>query len=184
VFPVNDQERRTFEQCDTRGHATTIVVVCSPDTTSAHNAQEYPCVHCRSCPCGRSSAHVFGCSAGKGPAPKPGQHHFSTLQDQCWEECERAGWDPKKRNSFGDETAHLHEEVSEAFRAYRKTHGFEITYDEDGKPQGVPIEHADVLIGLFYNAELNGYDLLEAVRIKHEYNLQRSYEAEGRRIHG
>jgi len=119
-------------------------------------------------------------------AGKPAVDPFSDasgLQKTLYNECVKAQWDPELTNSFGDETAHLHEEVTEAFRAYRKTHDFVIRYDADGKPQGVPIEHADVLIGLFYNAELNGYSLLDAVRIKHEYNLTRSYEREGRRVH-
>ncbi len=106
-----------------------------------------------------------------------------SLQQRCFEECEVAGWDPDKRNSFAEEVAHLHEEVSEAFREWRLHKDFEIRYAPDGKPTGIPIELADVLIGLFYNAELHGFDLLEAFEIKHRWNLSRSYEAEGRRLH-
>lgn len=107
-----------------------------------------------------------------------------TLQRRLFDECETAGWDPDKQNSFAEEIAHLHEEVSEAFREYRRYKNFEVRYQPDGKPVGIPIEFADVLIGLFYNAELHGFDLLEAVEIKHRFNLTRSYQAEGRRLHG
>lgn len=108
---------------------------------------------------------------------------MSELQRRLFDECETAGWDPDKRNSFAEECAHLHEEVSEAFREWRLHKDFEIRFDADGKPTGIPIELADVLIGLFYNAELHGFDLLAAVEVKHEWNLRRSYQAEGRTLH-
>jgi hypothetical protein len=40
-----------------------------------------------------------------------------------------------------------------------------------------------VLIGLFYNAQLHGYSLMDAVAIKHAWNLKRNYGTEGRRVH-
>jgi len=105
-----------------------------------------------------------------------------SLQRRLFDECETVHWDPDKRNTLAEEIAHLHEEVSEAFREWRLHKDCEIRY-VDGKPTGVPIEFADVLIGLFYNAELHGFDLLEAVEIKHRYNLTRDYVAEGRQLH-
>lgn len=95
----------------------------------------------------------------------------------------RAGWDPNNVNTFAEEIAHLHEEVSEAFRAYRLTKGCVLTTDAAGKPQGVPAELADVVIGIYYIAQRFGFDLDAAVERKHRYNLTRSYEAEGRRLH-
>lgn len=95
----------------------------------------------------------------------------------------RAGWDPADVNTFAEEIAHLHEEISEAFRAYRLTKGYDLTIDGNGKPQGVPAELADAAIGMFYMAERFGFDLLEAVEVKHAYNLTRSYALEGRRLH-
>ena len=113
----------------------------------------------------------------------PSDADLSALQRSLFEECEVAGWDPEKRNTFAEECAHLHEEVSEAFREWRLFKDFEIRYDADGKPTGIPIEFADVLIGLFYNAELHGFDLLAAVELKHRYNLTRDYQALGRQLH-
>lgn len=106
-----------------------------------------------------------------------------TLQREFYDECMISGWDPELKLSFGEEIAHLHEEVSEIFRALRQYHDFEIHYDENGKPQGIPIEMADVLIGLFYNAEVHGFDLLAAAEIKHKWNLRRNYRSEGRQVH-
>jgi NTP pyrophosphatase (non-canonical NTP hydrolase) len=105
------------------------------------------------------------------------------LQRRLFDECVSAGWDPHGMNSFAEECAHLHEEVSEAFREWRLHKDFAVRTDPDGKPTGIPIELADVLIGLFYNAELHGFDLLEAVEIKHQFNLRRSYATEGRQLH-
>lgn len=104
-------------------------------------------------------------------------------QRRLYDECVTAGWDAAKRNTFAEEIAHLHEELSEAFRAWRLNKDFRIAYREDGKPEGIPIELADVLIGLFYNAELHGFDLFAAVEEKHQYNLTRNYQAEGRQLH-
>ncbi|GAC1391349.1 MAG: hypothetical protein NVSMB46_03540 [Candidatus Saccharimonadales bacterium] len=106
-----------------------------------------------------------------------------SYQSRLYEECRSAGWDPELRNTFAEEIAHLHEELSEAFRALRQYHDYEIHYDDNGKPQGIPIELADVMIGLFYNAELHDFDLFNEVEIKHRYNLTRNYVTEGRQLH-
>lgn len=104
-------------------------------------------------------------------------------QQRLYEECVTAKWDEGKQNSFAEEIAHLHEELSEAFRAFRLYKDFEIHEGVNGKLEGIPIEFADVLIGLFYNAELHGFDLFDAVERKHQFNLNRNYTAEGRQLH-
>lgn len=111
------------------------------------------------------------------------QEQQKSYQRRLFDECVAANWDPEKRNTFAEEVAHLHEELSEAFRAWRRNKDCRTTVDENGKPQGVPIELADVLIGLFYNAELHGFDLFAAVEQKHQYNLTRNYVEEGRQLH-
>ena len=105
------------------------------------------------------------------------------LQRRLYDGEKLAGWDPDDKNSLAEEISHLHEEISEAFRAWRKTKSCILTVDEAGKPQGVPAELADAVIGMFYIAERWGFDLLEAVERKHAFNLTRSYAAEGRRLH-
>ena len=56
------------------------------------------------------------------------------------------GWWDKKR-PIEDTFVMLHCELSEAIEEYRNGHGLtEIYYSEDGKPEGVPIELADVVI--------------------------------------
>jgi NTP pyrophosphatase (non-canonical NTP hydrolase) len=99
------------------------------------------------------------------------------------EEAERAHWDDNLWNSFPEELAHLMAEVSEAFEAWRLYKDFDIHYDPDGTPQGVPIEFADVLFGLFYNVGLHGIDMSEALEVKHAFNMGRDYRTEGRQLH-
>lgn len=104
-------------------------------------------------------------------------------QRRLYEECRTANWDPDLVNTFAEEVAHLHEELSEAFRAWRVYGDCDMHEGAGGKPEGVPAEFADVLIGLFYNAELHGFDLFAAVEAKHRFNLGRDYVAEGRQLH-
>lgn len=100
------------------------------------------------------------------------------------EEAEVAHWDDHLWNSFGEELAHLMAEVTEAFEAWRLYKDLDIHYDTEGIPQGVPIEFADILLGLFYNVGLHHIDMTEAILIKHAYNVTRDYRAEGRQLHG
>jgi NTP pyrophosphatase (non-canonical NTP hydrolase) len=104
------------------------------------------------------------------------------LQRRLFDECVTAKWDPERRNTFAEEIAHLHEELSEAFRAWRRYKDCEVR-EVNGKLEGVPIQFADALIGMFYNAELHGFDLLAAVEQKHQFNLKRNYVNEGRQLH-
>lgn len=108
---------------------------------------------------------------------------FARLQHFVYKECRESEWDPDDKNSFAEEIAHLHAELSEAFEAWRLRGDATILIQFDGKPTGVPIEFADVLIGLFYNAERMGFDLWEALKIKREWNRNRNYVSEGRQLH-
>ena len=84
---------------------------------------------------------------------------IAETQRLAWEECVVAEWDPELALSFGEEVAHLHEEVSETLGAYRKYGDFALHQGPGGKPEGVGAELADVLIGLLYNARRFGVDL-------------------------
>ncbi|HSW78083.1 MAG TPA: hypothetical protein VLG36_04755 [Candidatus Chromulinivoraceae bacterium] len=104
-------------------------------------------------------------------------------QRTVYQECLDSGWDPADKNSFAEEVAHLHEEISEAFQAWRLYKDAEVRFSPEGKPLGVPAEFADVVIGLLYNAERMGFDLWEAVEQKLAYNRTRNYTTEGRQLH-
>lgn len=74
----------------------------------------------------------------------------------------------------------IHSELSEALECV--THGqMAITEGEHGKPEGLPIELADVAIRLLDLAESLGIDLESAMRQKHDYNrLHRGFRHGGK----
>jgi NTP pyrophosphatase (non-canonical NTP hydrolase) len=107
---------------------------------------------------------------------------FSKLQKEVWMTAHDKGWHTIER-SFPEYIVLMHSELSEALEEYRSNHGTnEIYYSEGGKPEGIPIEIADVLIRIFECAHEFGIDLDEAWRIKTEFNKTRPFRHGGKAL--
>lgn len=120
------------------------------------------------------------------------------------------GWWDEERG-FPEVLALIHSEVSEALEEYRKGCGFtEIYFSENkcgesgglcvpdaadecpndptvcgayiqGKPEGIPIELADVIIRVLDFCGYAGIDIDAAISQKHEYNKNRPYRHGGKK---
>ena len=102
---------------------------------------------------------------------------INSLCKEAHELAKKKGWYEEERN-IPELLALIHSEVSEALEEYRKsgiTHINFVCDDFPKKPEGFPIEIADVLIRVF---DLCGYldiDIEEAIALKMKYNESRSY---------
>lgn len=95
---------------------------------------------------------------------------------RCYDCALAHGWWDKERE-FPEIVALLHSELSEAFEAYREDPGL---HDEDGKPCGLYIELADVVIRIMDFFGARGMDLEACIDVKYEYNLTRPYRHGGK----
>jgi NTP pyrophosphatase (non-canonical NTP hydrolase) len=72
-------------------------------------------------------------------------------------------------------------ELSECLEEYRDGAAMcEVKTAENGKPTGIPIELADVIIRILDFCAMAGIDIDEAVRIKHSFNKSRPFRHGGK----
>jgi NTP pyrophosphatase (non-canonical NTP hydrolase) len=77
----------------------------------------------------------------------------------------------------------VHSELSEALEEHRKGHkASETYYREDGKPEGIPSELADVVIRLLDICGYLNIDLEAALIEKMTYNEKRPYRHGGKKL--
>lgn len=86
------------------------------------------------------------------------------------------GFYEKRPLNFGEQIALMHCELSETMEEWRKGKGpTEIYYREDGKPEGIPIELADVVLRVMQWSQELGIDLEAAMLEKNTFNETREY---------
>ncbi len=98
---------------------------------------------------------------------------IEAIMYEAQETAKAKGWGDSPR-SFAEELALMHSELSEALEEVRNHRRVdELYYAEDGKPEGVPAELADVIIRVCQSAQARGIPLARAVREKLLFNRSR-----------
>jgi len=106
------------------------------------------------------------------------------LRDLVHDIAVEKGWHLEKHErSFGDYIALMHSELSEALEDHRDGKGYQnIDYEESGKPSGIPIELADVIIRILDFCGKYDVDIDKALRVKIDYNATRDHRHGGKVI--
>ena len=106
---------------------------------------------------------------------------INEVAKQIHENAVAHGWWDEERG-FPEVLALIHSEVSEALEEYRNGRlPTEVYAGNNGKPEGIPIELAAVIIrGLDY-CGYAGIDIDAAISQKHEYNRTRPYRHGGKK---
>lgn len=100
------------------------------------------------------------------------------LVSKCYEQAALSGW-AEKPIPIPEMIALIHSEASEALEEYRNNKP--LSYDgENGKPEGIGPEFADILIRIGHYCGQLGIDLEEEVERKLAYNATRSYRHGGK----
>lgn len=94
------------------------------------------------------------------------------LVEKSYNQAKKSGWNDRAIG-FPEMVALLHSEVSEAMESYRR--GDPLSFEKDGKPEGIASEFADIMIRLGHYSRLLKIDLEQEVKDKLEYNASRPY---------